>query len=89
MATEIIASGTTTANSADRTVAAGATETIIFRSAASNAAQCVIEVKGSDSAYYAVGKLGDDGRVKQIDGPLTYRVRRGAGAGASAVDVEA
>lgn len=89
MATQILASGNTSASTADRTVAAGATETLIFRSTAMNAAQCVIEVKGSDNAYYPVATLGDSGRVKQIAGPLTYRVSRGAGAGSSAVDVEA
>lgn len=88
MATEILASGNTNASTADRAVAAGATETLIFRSSSTNAAQCVIEVKGSDNAYYPAASIGDSGRVKQITGPLTYRVTRGAGAGNSAVDVE-
>jgi hypothetical protein len=89
MATEILASGTTTASSAERTVAAGAVETLIFRAAGNNPAQCVIEAKGSDSAFYVIGPLGDGGKAKQVSGPIIYRVTRGVGRTASAVDVEA
>lgn len=83
--TEIIADGSTEASSADRTIEAGVTETILMRTS-SNDSICLVEAKGSDAAYYEIGRLGTEGRVKQIDGPFVYRVRRLAG-GACAVDI--
>lgn len=89
MATEIIASGTTSASSADRTIASGVSETLIFRGNPMAGCQCSIEAKGSDSGYYEIGRLGSEGRAQQVTGPLTYRVTRQVGGTASAVDVEA
>lgn len=89
MATELLASGTSTASSAERTIASGAVETLIFQPSGNDAAQCVVEAKGSDSAFYGIGPLGDGAKSQQVFGPIIYRVTRGVGKSASSVGVEA
>jgi hypothetical protein len=86
MATEILASGSGAASTADITLADGASTSIIVR----GAGRACIEAKASDNSYWKMkdGDLGSKGsRVITVTGPLVFRVTRVAGA-ALAIDRE-
>lgn len=86
--TQLIAAGNTATQSAERTVAAGAAETLLFRASGMDCAQCTVQQKDSLGGYQDIGALGDSFRSRQLAGPVTYRVARSAGRNNSAVDVE-
>lgn len=84
MATEILAIGTSAANSSDVTVASGDILAVALKGATPrvNGGIVKIELKADDGNYYEVGELtgsvGKTGAV--IDAPGTYRFARLAGA---------
>lgn len=79
MATQLIANGTTAANSADLVVAAGTPVTIVLNSIVDDDAQVRIEIKDPASAYNAVGLLTSSAPATVIIAPGTYRFTRIAG----------
>jgi hypothetical protein len=83
MATNILASGTTTASSADQTLADGAANTLIM------IGEGRIEIEAKTVAgYRSFGALTTDSPVVNIAGPIIYRVTRNACPVALAVDRE-
>ncbi|MBC7603874.1 MAG: hypothetical protein H7255_14600 [Ramlibacter sp.] len=83
MATELIATGNTLANSADITLASGAYESLFLKDAAgpdtSSEAFALIQIKDSSGQYFTVGKLTKCMVGAQVAGPATYRVQRPGG----------
>jgi len=83
MATEILAVGTTAANSADVTIAAGATLTVCLKDAAGavigNAAKVEIQLKDDAGEYFTVATLTGGRPSIVIVGAGTYRFSRHAG----------
>ena len=79
---ELIASGTSAANSADIVLASGADSTIGLFAAAgvalSSDTSAVVQRKGSNGEYYTVpeSELYPAKTAVQIAGPATYRVRK-------------
>jgi hypothetical protein len=83
MATNILASGSTTASSADQTLADGAANTIIM------IGEGRIEIEAKTAAgYRSFGALTNDAPVLNIVGPIIYRVTRNASPSDLAVDRE-
>lgn len=87
MATQLLAVGTTAADSADITAAAGTPVTLFLKGSADgpadSAAVCEIKVKDSAGLYHKIGELNGREAGKAcvvIDGPGTFRVSRVAGA---------
>jgi hypothetical protein len=88
---ELIASGTTEANSSDFTVSAGVPATISLFDADGvfgNDVQATVFIKSSGGVYRAVhgGALSCSRRELVIDGPGTYRVTKYASQVAFGVD---
>ena len=83
MATQILASGTTAASSADQTVASGASVSIIQR----GRGRANIEAKHT-TGYVEIGFIDDHRPVASVDGPLVFRVSRPVTPVALAVDIE-
>ncbi|MBX4944652.1 hypothetical protein [Rhizobium binae] len=80
MATQILATADTAANSADMVVAAGAAVTIGLKSAASGALVRV-QIKDDEGNYLTIDPaLTDIKPVTVIASPGTYRFQRAAGA---------
>lgn len=83
MPAELIAVGTTDANSADVTVAAGAPVSVFLKGTAGAyvdpQARCVVEAKTAAGAYQLVGELVGQQRGLVIDAPGIYRIRKFAG----------
>jgi len=90
MATEILASGTTTAESTEILLAAGDTATVLLRRDRtinqSDACLALIQAEDSDSAWRSIGQLDLNRNCMVIEGPGNFRVQRQAGAVAFAVD---
>jgi hypothetical protein len=87
MATQLLAPGTTAADSADITASAGTPVTLFLKGTADGPADsgalCEIKVKDTSGFYHKIGELNgrDPGKAAVvIDGPGTYRVSRIAGA---------
>lgn len=79
MATELLAIGTTAANSADITLAAGDSAHIHLRGSSPPAVpKCTvsIDIKGSDGSYSELHRLTDGDISRVIDAVGVYRVRR-------------
>lgn len=75
MATQLIATGSSAANSSDVTLAAG--ESAVFSlKAAATGAEARIEIKDDAGGYTDVGRLITLDPAKLVSGPGTYRVRR-------------
>ena len=81
MATQLLATADTAADSADVTVAAGAPVTIGLKGAAAGA-RVLLKLKDDAAAYNVIGELtGIAGeRALTIYGPGVYRLTRVAGA---------
>lgn len=75
---QLIAAGTTAAQSADFTVAAGETLTVSLKAAAGDA-QAVIELKDDGGTYTIIARMDVNNPAWAISAPGTYRVRRRAG----------
>jgi hypothetical protein len=80
MTTELLEPGTTAAVSAEQTIAAGESHTIILKPAAGKAgvpliAALVIQLKSAEATFVDAETIM---RSKAITGPLTYRLRRPA-----------
>ena len=85
MATELLAAGTTAANSADFTLADGESATLALKGAAAataTMAPVVIEIKDDAGAYHWIGSLS---KPQVLSGAGTYRVRRIANRGSVGV----
>ena len=80
MATNLLTTGTTAANSSDFTLAAGEEATISLKDAAgtkiSGGAQVFIDIKDDAGQYFAIDRLGPDKVAVILKGVGTYRVRR-------------
>lgn len=79
-ATQILATASTAADSADVTVAAGTPITVGLKGAVDQFAIVVISLKDDGSAYNVVGRLTSDVPSLMISAPGTYRFSRVAGA---------
>lgn len=86
MATELLAVGTTAADSGDLVVSAGTPVTVSLKDAAgpvvAAGANVLIQLKDDDGQYFTVGTLSspEKGRIATvIYGPGTYRFSRLAG----------
>lgn len=83
---ELLASGTTAANSADVTLVDGAATTVIQRGRGA----ALIQVKDTAGGYVTVGQIDDQTPARIVNGPCVFRVRREGTAGtALAVDRDA
>lgn len=84
MATEILAVGTSAANSGDVTIAAGSTLTVCLKDAAGPAvgstARVEIQIKDDAGEYFTVATLTGGRPSIVIVGAGTYRFSRFAGA---------
>lgn len=89
---ELIAAGTTDANSADIVLADGASSTVFLKSGTGavivTGARAAIQIKSSGGHYFTVGTLDRDAPAKAILGPGTFRIVRVANADAFGVDAE-
>lgn len=79
---ELLAVGTTDANSADLVVAAGSTNTVCLKGYTQNAL-CVVQLKDDGGAYIAVDEL-TSSKPRLVLPPGTWRVSRMAGASCGA-----
>ncbi len=75
MATELIASGSTAANSADIVVAGGEAVTVFLKDM-DGFSVANIQIKDSDGGYNNIGALGPSDPAKMIAAPGTYRISR-------------
>ncbi|TPM58981.1 hypothetical protein FJ959_08895 [Mesorhizobium sp. B2-2-4] len=80
MATQILATGSTAADSADVTVAAGTPITVGLKGVVDANALVIIYLKDDGAAYNQVGRLTSDVPSIMISAPGTYRFSRAAGA---------
>ena len=82
MATQLIATGTGSATSADITVADGSSATVFLKDANGGGigycAIVYIEIKDSAGNYTTIGQLTNDDPGTVIAAPGTYRLRRKA-----------
>ena len=78
-AAELIATGTTAANSADVTVVAGTPITVALKAAA-DGAEVAVKLKDDGAAYNIVGRITSAQPSLMILAPGTYRFSRIAGA---------
>jgi hypothetical protein len=84
MATEILAVGTSAANSSEVTVAAGAPVTVSLKDVAGvgavpPSALMTINLKDDDGAFFEVGRLTAQIPATVLVGPGVYRLSRPAG----------
>lgn len=80
MASELLAVGSSAANSSDLVVASGTTVTVGLKGAVNAAARVRILLKDDGGAYIDVGELTPFRPVLAIAAPGTYRFTRVAGA---------
>lgn len=80
MATQILATASTAADSADVTVVAGTPLTVGLKGVADGGALVAIKLKDDASAYNVVGSLTATQSSILISAPGTYRFSRVAGA---------
>lgn len=87
---ELVASGTTTANSNDFTIDAGASASLFLKSATSQVlpydARATIQVKSADATYYDIGALTESDPMKVLQAAGTFRVVRIGASAAYGVD---
>lgn len=92
MATELIASGTAAADSADLTVAAGVPKTLFLKMAADgpvgSTVRAVIKIKSAAGTYHEVSALNGQRPAVILDGAGTYRISREETKEAFGVDYE-
>ena len=79
MATEILATASTAANSADVVVAAGTPLTVSLKGVADGQALVVVLLKDDAAAYNVVGAIRSHAPALTISAPGTYRFTRVAG----------
>lgn len=79
MATQLLAAGTTAADSADVTVVAGTPVTVALKAAA-DGAEVAVKLKDDGAAYNIVGRITSSAPALMISAPGTYRFSRVAGA---------
>lgn len=79
MATQLLAAGTTAADSADVTVVAGTPITVALKAAA-DGAEVAVKLKDDGAAYNIVGRLTSAQPALMVSAPGTYRFSRIAGA---------
>lgn len=80
MATQILATASTAADSADVTVAAGTPVTVGLKGVVDANAAVIISLKDDAATYNVVGRLTSDVPSLMISAPGTYRFSRVAGA---------
>lgn len=78
--TNLLTTGTTSANSSDFTLAAGESATIALKDATGNTVsggvKVYIDIKDDTGAYFQVDRLGPDKPAVVLSGIGTYRIRR-------------
>jgi len=79
MATEILATASTAADSSDMIIDVGTPVTVGLKGMTDSEALVHISIKDDGGAYNVVGKLTSAECVVVIDGPGTYRFSRVAG----------
>jgi hypothetical protein len=84
MATQILATAATAANSSDVTIAAGSTDAVFLKglitATLAEPVRAPIQIKDSAGAYHTIGYLTNDEQGVILYGPATYRVARLGGA---------
>jgi hypothetical protein len=92
MATELLATGTAAADSADVVVTAGTPVTIYLKKgsdgAVSASARATVKIKSSGGTYHEIGALTGQYQALVIDGPGTYRISRETASEAFGVEKE-
>lgn len=87
---ELIASGTTEADSDDFTLSSGDQVTLFLKDAAGptvgSDAIALVQIKSADAQYFIVGKIDFGTPAKVLAAPGTYRVKRLAASAAYGVD---
>lgn len=78
MATQILATGATAADSAD--IAITEATTVALKGTADSSAQVIIKLKDDAGGYNVVGELSSEEPAKLIIAPGTYRFTRVAGS---------
>lgn len=79
-AAELIATGSTAANSSDVTVADGSSLIVGIKGATGDLARVIILLKDDAGAYNRIGELNAGQSVLVLSGPGVYRLTRVAGA---------
>lgn len=82
----IIASGTTDADSAEFTLAAGESATLFLTGASGPGAIAQVRIKAADGSFSTIGGLSKDAPARVLSGAGTYKVSRSAGTPAFGVD---
>lgn len=80
MATQLIATASTAADSADVVVTAGSPVTVSLKGVTGAEARVVISLKDDAGAYGVIGQLTTSQPSAVLAGPGTYRLSRIAGA---------
>ena len=87
---ELIAAGTTEADSADFTLASGDQATLFLKDAAGPQvladAAAIVQITGAAGAYFSVGVINAATPAKVLAAPGTYRVKRLASSASFGVD---
>lgn len=79
MATQILATGSTAADSSDVVVAPGVPVTVVMKGATSGSNRCIWSIKDDAGTYNVMGALAQTDFPLVINGPGTYRFTRAAG----------
>jgi hypothetical protein len=87
---ELIATGTTAADSADVTVTAGVPVTVFLKKGSDgivpSTARALVQIKSSGGFYHEVGALTGQIQALVIEGPGVYRISRVVDTGSFGVD---
>lgn len=87
---ELIAAGTTEADSADFTLASGDQATLFLKDAAgpqvAGDAAAIVQIKSAAGEYFSAGVIDAAVPAKVLSAPGTYRVKRLAASAAFGVD---
>lgn len=79
MATQILATASTAADSTDLVVAAGTPVTVCLKGVVAADARVLISIKDDGGAYIGVGELTSSRPAQVVTAPGTYRFSRPAG----------
>jgi hypothetical protein len=80
MATEILSTASTAADSSDVVVASGEVLSVSLKGVANGQARVIVYLKDDASAYQVIGELTSHRPSMAITSPGTYRFSRAAGA---------
>lgn len=82
----IIASGTTAADSAEFTLAAGDSTVLLLTGTPASDARAVVRIKAADGTFHRAGELTGQYPAQSLTGAGTYKVSKVASSSAYGVD---